>query len=210
MLKPLLPLSAFCLGLAACANPPEFHHTTYQYTSQQHSGNVEVHETSNLPSEQCGPRWRDERTYQPSGVQQFVGFRLEIEVHDESVETYGNLIKLELPSSHGRDVVVRDYQRNKTLLLGVDSNGIVKQGTEFFFPEGYFIRAAQPQFQDKDVTFCLGVDRTYLPSAALNSPDPLIQMDRLNMRFKAAPGEQKTFTFGGSEPASVTVRAIPL
>ncbi|HDS0957085.1 hypothetical protein [Pseudomonas putida] len=210
MLKPLFSVAALCLAIAGCASKPEFNHNTYQYDSKQHSGTVSVSETTNVPSEQCTDRWRDERTYQPSGVPQLTGFRLEIQIHDQSADTYGNLIKVELPSNHGRDVVVRDFQKDKTLMLAVDSNGLVKQGDLFFFPEGYFVRAAQPQFNEDEVSFCLGVDRTYVPDADLNSPNPLIRMDRLNVRFIAEPGVEKTYTFGSIQPVSVSVRAVPL
>lgn len=211
MLKHMTCVTTLCLAIAGCAtHPPGFHTWSYQYASQQHSGNVHVVETTNLPNEQCGPRWRDEKTFQPSGVRQTVGFRLEVEVHDDSPQSYGDVIKVELPSNHGRDVVVRDLQTSKTLMLGVDQSGLVKQGTEFYYPQGYFIRAAEAAFDDQDVTFCLGVDRTYLPDSELNSADPLIRMDRLNVRFAAKPGTEQTFTFGSIEPASVTVRVVPL
>lgn len=210
MLKPLFSVAALCLAIAGCSSKPEFQQSTYQYDSKQHSGTVAVTETTNVPNEQCTDRWRDERTYQPTGVPQTTGFRLEIQIHDQSEDTYGNVIKVELPSSHGRDVVVRDFQKDKTLMLDVDSNGLVKQGDLFFFPEGYFVRAAQPQFSERNVSFCLGVDRTYVPAAELKTPNPLIHMDRLNVRFDAALGVEKTYSFGSLQPVSVSVRAIPL
>lgn len=210
MLKPVFCISALCIAIAGCASKPEFQQNSYQYDSKQHSGTVAVTEITNVPAEQCTARWRDERTYQPNGVQQITGFRLEIQVHDQSPDTYGNLIKVELPSNHGRDVLVRDFQKTKTLMLGVDQNGLVKQGDLFYFPEGYFVRAAQPQFDDEQVSFCLGVDRTYVPGPELKTPNPLIHMDRLNVRFSAKPGEEKTYTFGSVQPVSVTVRAVPL
>ncbi|NMX82657.1 hypothetical protein HBO10_24330 [Pseudomonas sp. WS 5503] len=210
MLKSLFSLTALCLAIAGCASKPEFQQKTYQYDSKEHSGTVAVTETTNVPDEQCTERWRDERTYQPNGVQQITGFRIEIQILDHSPDTYGNLIKVELPSNHGRDVLVRDFQKDKTLMVGVDKNGMVKQGDLFYFPEGYFVRAAQPQFKDENLSFCLGVDRTYVPSAELNTPNPLIHMDRLNVRFNGKPGEEKTFNFGSVQPISVNVRAVPL
>lgn len=210
MLKPLFCVTGICLAIAGCASKPEFHQVTYQYDSKQHSGTVAVTEISNVPDDQCSAHWRDERTYRPSGVQQITGFRLEIQVHDQSPDTYGNVIKVELPSNHGRDVIVRDFQKTKTLMLDVDKNGIVKQGDLFYFPEGYFVRAAQPKFDKENVSFCLGVDRTYVPEPELKTPNPLIHMDRLNVRFNGKLGEERTFIFGSVQPVSVSVRAVPL
>jgi len=208
MLKPILSYTALCLAITGCAaKQPELRDWAYQYDSKEHSGTVHVNETTNVPSEQCGAQWRDERTYQPSGVQQTVGFRLEIQIHDDDQDSFGDLIKVELPSNQGSDVLVRDFQKTKTLMLGADANVIMKQGDLFFFPNGYFVRAAQPQFVENDVTFCLGVDRTYLPDSELASSNPQIRMDRLNIRFAAQPGEQKTYSFGS---AKVTVRAVVL
>jgi hypothetical protein len=100
-----------------------------------------VSETSNVPAEQCDTNWRDDRTYQPSGVRQLTGFRIEVQVLNESPDHYGELIKVELPSDHGRDVVVRDFQKTVTMMVGIDHNEMVKQGDEFFFPSGFFLRA---------------------------------------------------------------------
>lgn len=208
MLKPILCYTALCLAITGCAaKAPEYRDWSYQYDSQVHSGTVHVTETTNVPAEQCGVRWRDERTYQPKGVKQTVGFRLEVQVHDDSPDNFGDVVKMELPSNHGRDVVVRDLQKTKSLMVGADTNGIVKQGELFFFPNGYFLRAAQPKFEGNDVTFCLGVDRTYLPEAELGSATPQIHMDRLNIRFVGEPGVEKTYSFG---TAMVTVRAVAL
>lgn len=210
MLKPLLCLTTLCLAIVGCANQPEFHQSTYRYDSKVHSGTVDVVETTNLPAEQCGPHWREERTYQPNGVRQITGFRLEVQVHDDSPDSYGQLINLELPSNQGRDVVVRDFQKDKNLMLNPDVNGIVKQGELFYFPTGYFLRAAQAEFHDDELSFCLGVDNTYVPDADLKSANPIIRMDRLNVRVAAEPGEEKSFRFGTLKPIQVTVRAVPL
>lgn len=210
MFKPLICLTALCIAITGCVNKPELTRTSSQYDSKVHSGTVSVAETTNVPAEQCSARWRDERTYQPNGVQQITGFRLEIQVHDQSSESYGDVIKVELPSGHGRDVVVRDFQKTKTLMLAPDLNGLVKQGDAFYFPSGYFLRASQPEFHDDELSFCLGVDRTYVPASELSTSNPLIRMDRLNVRFVGEPGEEKTFEFGTVETAQVSVRVIPL
>lgn len=208
MIKPILSYTALCLAITGCAaKQPELRDWAYQYDSQVHSGTVHVKETTNVPNEQCDIHWRNGRTYQPSGVQQTVGFRLELQIHDEDQDSTGELIKVVLPSNQGSDVLVRDLQKTKTLMLSPDANGIMKQGDLFFFPNGYFVRAAQPAFVGNDVTFCLGVDHTYLPDSELSSSNPQINMDRLNIRFAAEPGVEKTYSFGS---AKVTVRAVLL
>lgn len=210
MLKPLTCFTVLCLAVTGCSSKPQYTQTMYQYDSKEHSGTVAVTETSNVPSDQCGEQWRDERTYQPNGVQQITGFRLEIQIYDQSPDTYGNVIRVELPSNHGRDVLVRDFQKTRTLMLEPEKNGMVKQGDLFYFPEGYFVRASQPKFSEEDVSFCLGVDRTYLTEAELKTPNPRIHMDRLNVRVNAKPGEEQTYEFGSMQPVSVAVRAVPL
>lgn len=209
-MKPLFALAALCLAITGCSSKPELYQTVYQYDSKVHSGTVQVTETSDVPSEQCGTNWREDRTYQPSGVKQLTGFRVEIRVINETPEHYGDLINLELPSDHGRDVVVRDFQKTITLMVGVDSNDIVKQGNEFFFPSGYFMRASQPEFNGNHLSFCLGVDRTYLTDQEMKTLNPLIHMDRLNVRFNQEPGVEKVYSFGSMLDTKVSVRAVPL
>lgn len=209
-MKPFFTLAALCLAITGCASKPEFNHSAYQYDSKVHSGTVQVSETSNVPSEQCDTNWREDRTYQPSGVRQLTGFRIEVQVINESPDHYGELIKMELPSDHGRDVVVRDFQKTITMMVGVDHNDMVKQGDEFFFPSGFFLRASQPKFTDNNLSFCLGVDRTYVTDAELNTPNPLIHMDRLNVRFDQEAGVEKIYSFGTVTKTQVSVRAVPL
>jgi len=208
MFKPLFCYSAIFVGLTGCATDlPEYRDWSYEYASKAHSGTVLVTEHTNVPTGQCHDKWRDENPYQPSGVNQTVGFRLEVQIHDQSDETFGEVIAVELPSNQGKDVVIRDFQRTRSLMLSPDSNGIVKQGDLFFFPEGYFLRAAQPKFEGQNLTFCLGVDHTYLPEAELSSVDPKIRMDRLNIRFVGEPGEELEYAAG---TVKLTVRAVIL
>jgi hypothetical protein len=209
-MKPFFALAALCIAITGCASKPEFTQTVYQYNSKVHSGTVQVNETTNVPAGQCGTNWREDRTYQPSGVKQLTGFRIEIQVINETPEHYGDLVNVELPSDHGRDVVVRDFQKTITLMTGVENNDIVKQGNEFFFPSGYFMRASQPEFSGNNLSFCLGVDRTYVPDSEMNTPNPLIHMDRLNVRFDQEPGVEKIYSFGPMHDSKVSVRAVPL
>jgi hypothetical protein len=209
-MKPLFTLAALCIAITGCASKPEFTHNVYQYDSKVHSGTVQVTETTNVPAEQCDTHWREDRTYQPSGVRQLTGFRIEVQVLNESPENYGELIKMELPSDHGRDVVVRDFQKTVTMMVGIENNDMVKQGDEFFFPSGFFLRASQPKFTENNLSFCLGVDRTYVTDAELNNPNPLIHMDRLNVRFDQEAGVEKIYSFGSAAKTQVSVRAVPL
>lgn len=208
MFKPIFCVSAILVGLTGCATElPEYRDWSYEYVSKAHSGTVLVTEYTNLPAGQCQTMWRDENPYQPSGVKQTVGFRLEVQIHDQSDESFGDVFAIELPSNQGKDVVIRDLQQTKSLMLSPDSNGIVKQGDLFFFPNGYFLRAAQPKFEGENLTFCLGVDHTYLPEEDLSLADPKIRMDRLNIRFVGEPGEEMKYSAGTVE---VTVRAVIL
>jgi hypothetical protein len=60
------------------------------------------------------------------------------------------------------------------------------------------------------LSFCLGVDRTYVTEAELNTPNPLIHMDRLNVRFDQEAGVEKIYSFGTVTKTQVSVRAVPL
>lgn len=208
MIKPLLCSSVLLVGLTGCATEvSEYRTSSYEYDSKAHSGTVLVTEHGNVPVGQCHAEWRDENPYQPSGVKQTVGFRLEVQIHDQRDASYGDVISVELPSNQGKDVVIRDFQETESLMLSPDSNGIMKQGDLFFFPSGYFLRAAQPKFEGDKLTFCLGVDHTYLPEEELTSIDPKIRMDRLNIRFVGEPGEEIEYSAG---TVKLTVRAVVL
>jgi hypothetical protein len=209
-MKPLFSLAALCLAITGCASKPEFYQSVYQYDSKVHSGTVQVTETTNVPQEQCDTDWREDRTFQPSGVRQLTGFKIEVQVLNQTPEKYGEVINLELPSEHGRDVVVKDFQKTVTMMVGIDSNGMVKQGNEFFFPSGFFLRASQPKLDDNNLSFCLGVDRTYVTDAEMQNPNPLIHMDRLNVRFDQESGVEKIYSFGSIAKTQVSVRAVPL
>ncbi|MCT7340353.1 hypothetical protein N5K55_04785 (plasmid) [Pseudomonas aeruginosa] len=68
-----------------------------------------------------------------------------------------------------------------------------------------------PQISDNTISFCLGVDRMYVPQADLNSStNPLIRLDRLNIRFAGESGEVVRYDFGTVDPIRVTVSAEAL
>ncbi|HHH9441208.1 TPA: hypothetical protein ACP32N_003145 [Pseudomonas aeruginosa] len=209
-IKTLLPLAALAVVVSGCANK-ELQETSYSYESKVHSGTVQVVERSDGPSDQCPKFWRKGEPYNPTGVKQMTGFRLKVNLHSGSDTSHGQVLDFVLPSNHGHEVVMKDFQKERTWLLGAETNGLVKSGELFHYPEGFFIRAASPEIKEDTISFCLGVDRMYVPQAVLNnSTNPLIHLDRLNVRFAAVSGETLEYDFGSIEPIHVTVSAEAL
>ncbi|WP_434674623.1 hypothetical protein ACM74R_00365 (plasmid) [Pseudomonas aeruginosa] len=206
----LVPLAALAVALSGCANK-ELQETSYSYESKAHSGTVQVVERTDGPSDQCPKFWRDGEPYQPTGLKQMTGFRLKVNLHSGSDSSHGQDLDFVLPSNNGHQVVMKDFQKERSWLLGADTNGLVKTGELFHYPEGFFIRAASPQISDNTISFCLGVDRMYVPQADLNSStNPLIRLDRLNIRFAGESGEVVRYDFGTVDPIRVTVSAEAL
>lgn len=206
----LIPAAALALAVSGCANK-ELQETSYSYESKVHSGTVQVVERTDGPSEECPNFWRDGEPYKPTGIKQMTGFRLKVNLHSGSDSSHGQVLDVVLPSNNGHEVVMKDFQKERTWLLGAETNGLVKTGEIFHYPEGFFVRAATPQIKENTISFCLGVDRMYVPQADLNSStNPLIRLDRLNVRFAGESGESIEYDFGSIEPIHVTVSAEPL
>lgn len=209
-IKTIVPIAALAAALSGCATP-ELQENSYTYESKAHSGTVQVVERTDGPSDQCPKFWREAEPYKPSGIKQKTGFRLKVSLHSGSDTDHGQDLTFDLPSNHGHEVVMKDFQKEHSWMLGVDTNGLVKTGELFHYPEGFFIRAASPEIKEDTISFCLGVDRMYVPAAELNSStNPLIRLDRLNIRFAGESKEVMEYNFGTVEPIRVTVSAEAL
>jgi hypothetical protein len=199
---------AASVALTGCAKPPASTPTVYDYKSLEHSGVVSVTEVNAPGDYKCPNGWRDGSPYVPNGVRKWVSydmsFTIKAYVQGKKVQD----ISIVVPSSVQNTVLMKDYQTSKSYMLGVEENGLIKQGDSFFYPEGFFIRASSPNIDSQNYQACLGIDRMYVLDTDLKtSTDPSVKLDRLVIPFSAKPGEEKTYLMGGSVPTTILIKA---
>ncbi|MFL1449309.1 hypothetical protein ACI77O_13010 [Pseudomonas tritici] len=172
--------------LAGCASaPPEPAVTTYSYESKSHSGTVFVtdkHYTSD--SITCASNWREGELYTPKGIVPMgrdhleLAIDLKIDGKDRQSHTIG------VPLALGSRVVAKDFQEEKTWMLGTETNGLIQQGEHFEYPEGYFIRVSDPSVKGQQFQACVAIDHMYVLDADLQgSTNPPIYLDRVVVPF---------------------------
>lgn len=206
MIKRTLTSLAVATVITGCASSkPVSNH--YSYESQIHSGTVHVTDTSYGDSKKCPAKWREAEQVYKTGLPPMVGMTLKVKV-----TVFENGIEKELPilvsAGNGPQISLKDYQSDKALLIGSETNGLVKQGELFEYPEGYFLRAAKPEAIRDDFSLCLGVDRMYVDQASMASGTPSLKLDRLNVLFKGESGEVKTYQFGDKNLVKVQVTTV--
>jgi hypothetical protein len=205
-MKQTLTALAAAVVLAGCAKAPIVN--TYSYESEVHDGTVYVHDLSYGASDKCPKRWREAEQVYKSGLPPMVGMHLKVKV---TVDEDG--LRRDLPllvgSGEGEKVTLKDFQEDKALLVGVETNGLVKQGDLFVYPEGYFIRAAKPDVKVDDFSLCLGIDRMYADPASVAGGAPTLKLDRLNILFEGERNEVKTYRFGANDQLQVQVSVVP-
>ncbi len=197
------------IALSACASKPVPVVNTYSYESKVHSGTVYVNDRSYGNSEKCPARWREAEQVFKDGMPPMLGMTLKVKV---TVNDNGATRELPLLVSSGKGdhVALKDYQVSKSLIIGAETYGVVKQGDLFEYPEGFFLRAAKPEVHGNEFSLCLGIDRMTLNSAR---PDiaghPTLNLDRLNILFTGENDETQFFTFGTGEEIQVQVAVVP-
>lgn len=208
MTKFLTPLAAVLL-LAGCAETPVVVNT-YSYDSEIHDGNVLVHDLSYGSSDQCPKDWREVEQAFRNGLPPLYGMTLKITVTAPGPD--GTPVELPMLVSTGKDdkITVKDFQVDKSLLLNAETNGLVKQGELFTYPEGYFIRAAKPKVVANEFSLCIGVDRMYIPADSIASGGrPQIHLDRLNILYEGERDDETLYTFGTDQNIQVKVAVHP-
>ncbi len=200
---------ALVLAIAGCAKEQPFSRTGYQYESKVHSGHVMVSEFTKR-DELCPAGWREEEQITPTGAQKMGGFNLKVTVQAAKPGEPEQTLLAEMQSDEGTKVTIKDFQKDKNLLLEPQEDGLVKVGELFSYPDGFVIRSARPLIKENQISFCLGVDRMYIPEPA-NQIDgtPQISLDRLNVRYSSTRNEPITYQFGSAEPITVSVQVVP-
>jgi hypothetical protein len=192
--------------LAGCAKPPA--PTEYIYQSLEHSGVVSVTEVNAPGDYECPIGWRDGAPYVPNGVRKWVSYDMTFTIKAIVPGKKVQDISVVVPSSVGERVLMKDFQTSKNYMLGVEENGLIKQGDSFFYPEGFFIRVSSPNIDAQNYQACLDIDRMYVLDADLNSStNPSVKLDRLVIPFSAKPGEEKTYIMDGVVPTTILIKA---
>lgn len=205
MRKIALGIVAASVVLAGCAKPAP---NEYIYTSPEQSGVVSVSEMEEPGEYECPSDWRDGKPYVPNGVHKWVTYNMTLTIKATVLGGRTEDISFVIPSSVDDKVLLKDFQTARNYMLGTEENGLVKQGESFFYPEGFLLRASNPNIDGNDYQVCLGIDRMYVPDADLKtSTDPTIRLDRLVIPFSGKPGEEKTYTLGGVVPTTLVIKA---
>ncbi|ELQ8318013.1 hypothetical protein CJU35_03905 [Pseudomonas aeruginosa] len=209
-------LAAALLGGCASA-PPEPNISSYTYDSKAHSGTVvvtEKHYSSDALA--CEPKWREGEVYQPTGLppmgRDTFKVSIEIEADREGDEGYNfNRYSIDVPQGLGSRVLARDFQRQKTFMLGAESNGLVQQGELFEFPEGFYLRVSRTAVQGSEFVACIGIDHMYvLDSELQSSVNPPVYLDRVVIPFAMEPENQPVkVSFGNKIQHTAEIRVLP-
>lgn len=73
---------------------------------------------------------------------------IEIEADREGDEGYNfNRYSIDVPQGLGSRVLARDFQRQKTFMLGAESNGLIQQGSFSSSPRVSISASLEPQFK---------------------------------------------------------------
>jgi hypothetical protein len=211
-----IPVTALAAALlAGCASAPsEPIISSYTYDSKAHSGTVvvtEKHYSSDTLA--CEPKWREGEVYQPTGLPSMgrdtFNVSIEIEAAQEGDAAYNfNRYNLEVPQGLGSRVLARDFQRQKTFMLGAESHGLIQQGEHFEFPEGFYLRLSQTAVKGSEFIACIGIDHMYvLDSDLQSSTNPPVYLDRVVIPFAMESEDQPVkVSFGNKIQHTAEIR----
>ncbi|ORE47771.1 hypothetical protein BKN49_06115 [Pseudomonas aeruginosa] len=202
----VLPIA---IALSACASKPAPVIHTYSYESKVHSGTVYVNDRSYGNSEKCPARWREAEQIFKNGLPPMLGMTLKVKV---TVNDNGETRELPLlvTTGHGEHVALKDFQVSKTLIIGAETHGVIKQGDLFEYPEGFFLRAAKPSVRGNEFSLCLGIDRMSINTSRTDiAGHPTLNLDRLNILFSGENNETQFFRFGSGEEIQIQVAVVP-
>lgn len=194
--------------LTGCASEPKFAVDSYTYESKQHDGSVAVTDVTDRDTEHCSPHWRDNDQLPAAGIKNLIGTLTHVKIFVREKGAGEKLLDIDVPAGFDHKIVKKDYQVDKNLILQPESNGLVKQGDLFGYPEGYYLRASRPVAEDDYLGVCLAIDRMYIPVGGMTEGQPQLRLDRLNVFFSAEDGESAEYTLGtGANAVDVTVEA---
>lgn len=201
---------AAALGIGCASKVPGPDVSTYSYESEQHSGNVLVHEKAYTTTEKnCPAEWRSGLLHQPKGIASEFESNLKL-----AVSVTGNIkepleLDVQIPTKLGDKIVLRDFQKHKEYALKSDSHGIMMQGDHFYHPDGFVVRVGHVEVDGWNIKGCVAIDRMYVTPDELDSGEPQIYLDRLTVPYAQRDGNPIRVSFGRYNDLEANIRIKP-
>lgn len=198
--------------LAGCATPPpEPTISTYSYESKEHTGTVYVTDKHYLSDALiCPGGWREGEVYQPTGVPRFGADSVNVNIKVNTGGQDAQRFVVDAPQGLTDSVVAKDFQQSKSYMLGVESNGLITQGENFYYPEGYFVRVGVVSIKKWTYKACIGIDHMYVLNTDLESmTNPPIYLDRVVVPYAMQRNGLVKVSFGSKLQHTVEIRVQP-